>query len=145
MFTLQLLWLHPMSLCFQANRSRYIKALPCLVTTRDVLRTTSVYFCILLSSQTNLKLQETEVDPQRLAEVLMAADAVQELRQQCLKRGAAGIKGLGRQETYPSIKNIYSSLSVNIWICASIERLRWCLCCSDSCLKLMINYPHWAG
>uniref|UniRef100_A0A673KWU6 Calcyphosin-like protein n=1 Tax=Sinocyclocheilus rhinocerous TaxID=307959 RepID=A0A673KWU6_9TELE len=26
----------------------------------------------------------------------MAADAVQELRQQCLKRGAAGIKGLGR-------------------------------------------------
>ncbi len=73
-----------------------------------------MYFCILLSSQTNLKLQETEVDPQRLAEVLMAADAVQELRQQCLKRGAAGIKGLGRQEKYPSIKNIYSSLSVNI-------------------------------
>uniref|UniRef100_A0A671NKD9 Calcyphosine-like a n=1 Tax=Sinocyclocheilus anshuiensis TaxID=1608454 RepID=A0A671NKD9_9TELE len=26
----------------------------------------------------------------------MAADAVQELRQQCLQRGAAGIKGLGR-------------------------------------------------
>ncbi len=64
-----------------------------------------MYFCILISSQTNPKLQETDVDPQRLAEVLMAADAVQELRQQCLKRGAAGIKGLGRQETYPSIKN----------------------------------------
>ncbi len=34
MCTLQLLWLHPMSLCFQANRSRYIKTLPCLPTRR---------------------------------------------------------------------------------------------------------------
>lgn len=94
----------------------------------------------LISCQTNLKLQATEVDPQRLAEVLMAA-AVQELRQQCLKRGAAGIKGLGRQEKYPSLlKNnlqVFVCEYMSLWFRRKTEVMR----CSIS--KSVVLIPVW--
>lgn len=136
-FCVQLLWLHPLSLCFQANRNRYIiKAPPCLPTWRleDHLSAFLHSYSLARPTWSCRQLKWIHRDS---TEVQMAADAVEELRQQCLKRGAAGIKGLGRQEKYSNVlQTIYRSL----WIYESIISKKDWAVVLIFCLKLMMKY-----